>query len=310
MPTGRRFTQPTYRMLLAITAALVLNFAVLAFPSPAAGASGGQATAASATASKPQFVYVANHDSKDLSVFHINAATGELSPIAGSPFPLETAPTSVVASPNGEFLFVSGDTSASIFAYKIDSRGAPHAVEDSPFETAESPHQLVIGQSGNHLYASEKESGTVVAFAVNAASGKLTAIAGSPFPAGRAPSGLAISPDNHFLFASSAAENAIFSFRINEQNGALAPTGNSAVETGFFPERIAISASGKELYASNAGSDTVSAFAVDPLRGALTPANGSPFENAALSWRSVAYIGHHSIIGCEFASGRAFRNAD
>ena len=214
MPTGRRFTQPTYRMLVAITAALVLNFAALAFPSPAAGASGGRATAASATASKPQFVYVGNHDSKDLSVFHLNAATGELSPIAGSPFPLETAPTSVVASPNGEFLFVSGDTSAGIFTYKIDSRGAPQALEDSPLETSANPHQLIMDHSGKHLYATEKESGTVLAFAVNPASGKLTAIAEFAFSCRPHSVRFSDQPGQSFsLCHRSAAENTISSFQ-------------------------------------------------------------------------------------------------
>ncbi|HWO35841.1 MAG TPA: beta-propeller fold lactonase family protein [Candidatus Acidoferrum sp.] len=278
MTTVRRSIQPIHRLsrlLLAITTALVLNSLAFASLSASAMASGGQI--ASAPAITPQFVYVGNHDSKDLSVFHINAATGELSPIAGSPFRLETAPTSVVASPNGEFLFVAGDTSAGVFAYRIDSRGAPQAVEDSPFETSEGPHQFVVDHSGNHLYATSKESGSVLAFAIDAASGKLTAIAGSPFSAGRAPSGIAISPDDRFLFVSSAAENTIFSFRLNRQSGALAPTGNPAVETGVFPERMSISASGKELYVTNEGSDSVSAFVVDPADGALTPADGSPF---------------------------------
>jgi len=275
MTAARRSIQPVYRLLLAITAVLVLNSPGLASPSSSAGASAASATA---TVLTPQFVYVGNHDSKDLSVFHINAATGELSPIAGSPFPLETAPTSVVASPNGKFLFIAGDTSAAIFAYTIDSRGVPQAVEDSPFGTAESPHQLVVDHAGNRLYATAEEAGTVLAFAVDAASGKLTTIAGSPFPVGRAPSGLAIGPDDRFLFVASGAENAIFSFQINRQSGALAPTRNPAVGTGLFPERIAISASGKELYVTNAGSDSVSAFFVDPVNRALTPASGSPFE--------------------------------
>jgi 6-phosphogluconolactonase (cycloisomerase 2 family) len=281
MTTACRFIHPIRsfgRLLLIITVALALNSPGLASPSSSGGTSGGRAASASAPAPQPQFVYVGNHDSKDLSVFHVNAATGELSPVAGSPFRLETTPTSVVASPNGEFIFVAGDSSAGIFAYKIDSRGAPQAVEGSPFETSASPHQLVVDHSGNHLYATVEESGTVLAFAIDAASGKLTAIAGSPFSAGRAASAIAISPDDHFLFVSSAAENVISSLGLNERDGTLAPTRNSAVETGFFPERIAISASGKELYVSNAGSDSVSAFAVDTADGALTPAIGSPFE--------------------------------
>jgi 6-phosphogluconolactonase (cycloisomerase 2 family) len=278
MTTACRFIQPIRsfgRLLLIVTAVLALNFPGLASAN-SSGESGGQAVSTSATKLQPQFVVVGNHDSKDLSVFHVNAATGELSPVAGSPFPVETAPTSVVASPNGEFIFVAGDTSAAIFAYKIDARGAPQAVEGSPFETSGSPHELVVDHSGNHLYATVEESGNVLAFSIDAASGKLTAIAGSPFPAGRAASAIAISPDDHFLFVSSSAENVISSFGLSGQT--LAPTRNPAVETGFFPERIAISTSGKELYVSNAGSDSVSAYAVDPLSGALTPANGSPYE--------------------------------
>ena len=50
-----------------------------------------------------QFTYVANQFSNDVSGYTINATTGALVPIAGSPFAAGAAPLSVVVDPTGRF---------------------------------------------------------------------------------------------------------------------------------------------------------------------------------------------------------------
>ena len=50
-----------------------------------------------------QFAYVANQNSSNVSGYTINATTGALTAIAGSPFPAGALPGSVAVDPTGKF---------------------------------------------------------------------------------------------------------------------------------------------------------------------------------------------------------------
>src|SRR5690606_25098201 len=72
-----------------------------------------------------RFAYVANAGSKTISGFSIDAQTGELTELAGSPFPVTgSAPLAPVADPSGSFLYVLGD----------DTFGTPDATTLTGFE--------------------------------------------------------------------------------------------------------------------------------------------------------------------------------
>src|SRR5450631_400176 len=65
------------------------------------------------------FAYVANNGG-GVSAYTINAGTGALTPMAGSPFAAGTSPTSVTVSPNGAFAYVANANSANVSAYTIN----------------------------------------------------------------------------------------------------------------------------------------------------------------------------------------------
>src|SRR5580698_9104200 len=54
-----------------------------------------------------QFAYVANYDSANVSAYTINAKTGKLTPVAGSPFGAGTEPEGVAVDPTGKFAYVA-----------------------------------------------------------------------------------------------------------------------------------------------------------------------------------------------------------
>jgi YVTN family beta-propeller protein len=92
-----------------------------------------------------KFVYVANQVSNSISAYTINAATGALTAVNGSPFPAGSAPWSLT-DPSGKFAYVANASSSDISVYAIDaSNGALTAVSGSPFAAGSLPYAVAVG---------------------------------------------------------------------------------------------------------------------------------------------------------------------
>ena len=72
------------------------------------------------------------------------------------------------------------------------------------------------------------------AFAIDAASGKLTALAGSPFPAGKGPLSLEIDDSGQFVYVANSASNEVSMYRIDAATGRLTALGNAATAGSAF----------------------------------------------------------------------------
>src|SRR5215471_13622368 len=73
------------------------------------------------------FLYAANNGSSTISAFGINPKTGTLTPVPGSPFAVTPAnppsTMSLIASPNGHFLFQVDESSTLIRTFNIGANG-------------------------------------------------------------------------------------------------------------------------------------------------------------------------------------------
>ncbi len=67
-----------------------------------------------------KFAYVANSGSSNVSAYTINATTGALTAVPGSPFAAGTTPVSVTVDPSGKFAYVANSGSDTVSAYTID----------------------------------------------------------------------------------------------------------------------------------------------------------------------------------------------
>jgi 6-phosphogluconolactonase (cycloisomerase 2 family) len=67
------------------------------------------------------FAYVANAGSNDISAYAIDAATGALSKVAGSPFAAGINPKSVTVLRSGKFAYVANFTSNNVSAFTINA---------------------------------------------------------------------------------------------------------------------------------------------------------------------------------------------
>jgi 6-phosphogluconolactonase len=238
----------------------------------------------------PKFAYVTNYGggtTASVSGFTVNAATGALTAISGSPFTGGSGPNSIALHPSGKFLYVADVGSFDIAAYSLNSSsGSLTPVPGSPFPTADNPEGLTISGSGNFLYVSNVTVvnntyvGTISAFSINPNSGVITSLAGSPFPAGQVPDSLTTDRSGKFLYVTDIAAGQVLAYVINQSTGALTTVSGSPFVVGVFPAIIAADPKGDFVYLANEAD--VLGFAIDTSNGGLTPVPGSPFVAGAV----------------------------
>ena len=174
-----------------------------------------------------------------------------------------------------------------------------------------------LSAAKRYVYVGNEGSDDVSAFAVNPATGSLTAV-GSPFPAGTGPKAMALYGSSALYVANADSDN-VTAYNIDASTGALiGPPSNTATgksptsvvinqyiyvanhggsndisafdtngtalhgspfPAGGNPLSLALGASGKFLYTANpdATHPSISGFTSDPYTGALAPLSGSPF---------------------------------
>ena len=146
------------------------------------------------------YAYVANYNSHDVTAFNINATTGALTAVAGSPFATGEGPAYLAVDPSGKFAYIANYWSSTVFAFTINAAtGALTTVAGSPFAVGGFATSIAFDKSGKFAYVAAAGNvldapGIVSGFAINPATGALTPLAGSPFAAGDLPSSVAVDP--------------------------------------------------------------------------------------------------------------------
>ncbi len=184
-----------------------------------------------------QYYYQDSDADEQVEGFSINAMTGALTAVPGSPFQLPGSlgsPGNLVIDPTGKFLYVTN-------LFSLLGYGEP-----------------------------------TWAYSIDAASGFLTAVPGSPFGSGGRgiEATAAIDALGNFLFVSLAnynfpGTNCLGASLIDANTGALAAVPGSPFGTACG--ELAADPSGPYLYSG--GSGLITAYAIDPSSGALTTLN-------------------------------------
>ena len=170
-------------------------------------------------------IYVSNSGDGTISAFDVDAATGALSAVAGSPFPLSSAaasPWASAVSPSGTTLYVACADGLETFA--VDGSGALTA---TPARDVSLPGRLrgdlVIHPSGRFVYLADAGHGLVKSYAV-AADGALSF--SGEVAVGPEASALALDRAGTLLFSRSASTSPTFNARLDtivlEAGGELA----------------------------------------------------------------------------------------
>lgn len=166
----------------------VLTFGVLTFVANVAGAD-SRDVLVDATG---KFAYVADggngvSNGGRVNAYAVNASTGELTAITGSPFTAGTTSVALATDSAGKFLFVANQGSNNVSAFKINANGTLTAVGGSPFGGLAAPVSLSVAPGDKFLYVANSTGGTSVSiFTIDSTTGALAA-AGSA-SAGTGPS--------------------------------------------------------------------------------------------------------------------------
>lgn len=246
---------------------------------------------AMAVAPNAPHLYVANHDSGDISAFLIDPSNGNLGLVSGSPFTVApgassvTNPQSLAITPQGNFLYTANPTQGTVAGFAIGSDGGLTPVPGSPFAVGTMgtmPSFVVAHPAGNFLYVADPAHNAVLGFAIQS-NGAISAISGSPFAAGSGTVALSITPQGSFLYAANAGDNTVSAFIVDPGSGKLAPVSGSPFSTGGSGPGFVL-ATGSFVYVADQISNDVAAFSIGS-NGTLGKVPGSPFAVAVSpSW--------------------------
>jgi 6-phosphogluconolactonase len=206
-----------------------------------------------------KFLYVTNTDlntlsnTNTISAFSIDATTGAITAVAGSPFATGTTPIGLVADPNGMFVYVGdhmasvSSTAAAISAFNVSATdGSLSRVGGMPSQQSSCgischsnplhPLRLAIHPAARFAYVTGVGENSVFAFSLS--NGSMTAA--SSVATGQHPFGMAFDPTGGFLYVANKVDNNISGYSVNSMTGKLTPLSNSPFPAGSGPTGIVI----------------------------------------------------------------------
>ena len=161
--------------------------------------------------------------------FRFDAQSGRLTP--NSPFRVEQGerlgPRHYCFHPTLDLVYFSNEQGCSVTGYRLDAAtGALSAVQTittlpNGYTARNTCSQIHLTASGRFLYVGNRGHNSIAGFAVDAATGHLTAIGQVSTEA--VPSAFCLDPAGQFLFAAGSASGRLASYRVNGETGALTP---------------------------------------------------------------------------------------
>ena len=196
-----------------------------------------------------RFLFGASCDGDMIVRYAFDAVTGIVNPDPLPPVMVlrRTGPRHIMFHPNNRFMYMIGEYSASIYAFRYDARNGSlseiQIAEGTPpgFEPvargdggrlgiSSSGADLHFTPDGRRLYTSARASSTIAAFRVDPVTGLLTCEGHFPMP--KEPRGFNIDPTGRYLFAAGEISKNLVSFRIDSETGSLTRIREYAVGEG------------------------------------------------------------------------------
>jgi 6-phosphogluconolactonase len=215
-------------------------------------------------------LYSLTDASKKISVWGIDAQTGGLEAVVGSPFDLAREATGIAADPSGRFLYLP-TYEETIIGLAIKAKtGVPAEISGSPFPVPEGSLQLAVAPSGRFLYSVNTYAWSVSVHSISAATGALTEIGAEGTAA--YPLSFAMDPLGRFLYLNNTSDFNVYDYAIDSATGMLTPLLGSPFDLGGWSCALAIDPLGRFLYVWTALETgyVIRAFAIDAATGVLT----------------------------------------
>jgi len=235
-----------------------------------------------------KFLISGNADWHQFYVFTIDAATGALTLMDGSPYDVSGGPRAIGLINSGAIMVVANYAlpgTISVCTVNPVSGKITEVYEYIEYAWgAVRARSIAVHPSDKFFYVaceglSAGVGEEIQAFAViNAEIGEMTPIGDRPYlTGGSAPSFVTVDPSGRFLYVTNEGSDTVSAFDVDATTGALTEIPGSPFGTlGDRPMCVTVDPTGKFAYVANEGSDTISAFTVDATTGALTSLVPSP----------------------------------
>jgi 6-phosphogluconolactonase len=246
--------------------------------------------------------YGSSASSGDISVYSINAGSGLLTEVAGSPFPANANPTNILFTHSGNFVYVTNPGIGMVTGFAFcppqatqpacaDATGVLTVLPGTPVFSGDGAAALTIDATDSYLYVANPEAsnlppyqateGNISAFSIDSTNGNLTPILGSPFTVanGGGPSAIAIDPTNRFVYATTpGSSDSIWCFSITPTNGDLVLAAGSPFSLNAGGLFALFDTTGSYLYIGSDSGNSMVGYTYNLTTGGLTAIHGSPFS--------------------------------
>jgi 6-phosphogluconolactonase len=144
-----------------------------------------------------------------------------------------SGPRHLAFHPGGRFAYVNGEMASSVTAFTYDADSGTlkeiQTLSTLPggFEGENTTAEVQVHSSGRFLYVSNRGHDSIAIFAIDPATGLLTAIGHEPTQ-GKTPRNFTIDPTGTWLLAANQNSDSVVAFRVDHQTGRLRPTGAKA----------------------------------------------------------------------------------
>jgi len=236
-------------------------------------------------------LFASDGSTNDIAVFSIDANSGVLTAVAGSPFAYGSPDTnlagiSLAVTPNGQLLY-AGDSVGNVWGFSVATSGSLTSISGSPFAvpTGFEPDGINVTRDGKYLAVAPGDNEVQVAMFSIGTGGVLTAVSGSPFAAGGdvGVTGIDTNCASSLLFAAQASFGGTMVTVDTISSGALSQISGSpfVFGTAELNSNVGVLSPNDDfLYVSNQFSNTISVLSV-AASGSLLEITDSPFCNSS-----------------------------
>ncbi|MFO0675716.1 MAG: beta-propeller fold lactonase family protein [Polyangiaceae bacterium] len=200
---------------------------------------------------------------------------GRLTPLSPATVAVDSNPSSLAATPDAKFLYVTDALANTIQQFAIGSNGAVTPLSPATLSTSDYPSGIVVHPNGHYAFVASSDTNTVLSYRIvdDADAGTPgTLVANGSAPTQSSPSGIAVTPDGTHLFVVNSISDSISQYAI-APDGTLSALTPATVAVAELPNRITVTRDGKNAYVTHVdvlNPAVVSQFSIDGM-GKLAP---------------------------------------
>jgi len=220
-----------------------------------------------------RFLYVANAQSNNISIFTINATAGTLNAVMGSPVALPpgaTSPYCIHIEKTGNFAITANNGSDNITVFNITPAiGLLTGGTNTALAAGAKPTFVTTDPSGGFLVVTDFGTNNVTVFTFAGGAPTAPTNVGS---GGTGPTSIAFNPAGTFAFSANQGSNDVTPYSFAA--GTLTAGTPQSMGAGSTPSGVIVDPSGNTLYVACGGVGKVIPCTIAPGTGAIAPGTG------------------------------------